>query len=254
MLIDWFTVGAQALNFLVLVWLLKRFLYKPILNAIDAREKRIVAEIADADSQKADAKKEREEFEQKNAEFAKEREALLSKAAEDAKNECDKLLAQARQVADDLGARRKEALVREAENLGKTLVQKVQQEVFAIARKALGDLASIGLEARMAGVFIERLRSLDDSSKNSLAEAIKTATDSGIIRSAVDLDEAVRADLQKAMNETFAREVRIRFETAPDLVAGLEFSVNGQKVAWSIKEYLSALESDFKGVVDGKTA
>ena len=41
MLIDWFTVGAQALNFLILVWLMKRFLYKPILHAIDAREKRI---------------------------------------------------------------------------------------------------------------------------------------------------------------------------------------------------------------------
>ena len=37
MLIDWFTVGAQALNFIILVWLLKRFLYKPILDAIDAR-------------------------------------------------------------------------------------------------------------------------------------------------------------------------------------------------------------------------
>ena len=48
MLIDWFTVGAQALNFLVLVWLMKRFLYKPILNAIDKREKLIAAELADA--------------------------------------------------------------------------------------------------------------------------------------------------------------------------------------------------------------
>ena len=38
MLIDWFTVGAQALNFVILVWLLKHFLYKPILNAIDVRE------------------------------------------------------------------------------------------------------------------------------------------------------------------------------------------------------------------------
>ena len=52
MLIDWFTVGAQALNFLILVWLLKHFLYKPILNAIDAREKRIAAELADADAKK----------------------------------------------------------------------------------------------------------------------------------------------------------------------------------------------------------
>jgi F-type H+-transporting ATPase subunit b len=48
MLIDWFTVVAQVLNFLILVWLLKRFLYRPILNAIDVREKRIAAEVADA--------------------------------------------------------------------------------------------------------------------------------------------------------------------------------------------------------------
>ena len=50
MLIDWFTVAAQALNFLILVWLMKRFLYKPILNAIDAREKLIAKELADADA------------------------------------------------------------------------------------------------------------------------------------------------------------------------------------------------------------
>ena len=48
MLIDWFTIGAQALNFLILVWLLKHFLYQPILNAIDEREKRIAKELADA--------------------------------------------------------------------------------------------------------------------------------------------------------------------------------------------------------------
>ena len=55
MLIDWFTIGAQALNFLILVWLMKRFLYKPILHAIDAREQRIARELAEADKKKADA-------------------------------------------------------------------------------------------------------------------------------------------------------------------------------------------------------
>jgi hypothetical protein len=49
MLIDWFTVGAQIVNFLILVWLLKHFLYKPILNAIDAREKRIAGDGFTAD-------------------------------------------------------------------------------------------------------------------------------------------------------------------------------------------------------------
>jgi F-type H+-transporting ATPase subunit b len=84
-LIDWFTVGAQALNFLILVWLMKRFLYKPVLAAIDVREKRIAKEIADADAKKADAQKEHDEFQHKNEEFDQQRAALLSKATDEAK-------------------------------------------------------------------------------------------------------------------------------------------------------------------------
>ena len=92
MLIDWFTVAAQALNFLILVWLLKRFLYKPILNAIDAREKRIATELADADAKKAEARQERDEFNRKNKEFDKQRTALLTKAEDEATAERQRLL------------------------------------------------------------------------------------------------------------------------------------------------------------------
>ena len=105
MLIDWFTVGAQALNFLILVWLMKRFLYKPILDAIDAREKRIAGELADAAAKKAEARKERDEFQHKNEEFDQQRAALLSKATDEAKAERLRLLDEARKAADALSAK-----------------------------------------------------------------------------------------------------------------------------------------------------
>src|SRR5579871_4525076 len=116
MLIDWFTVGAQALNFLILVWLMKRFLYKPILRAIDEREKRIAAELADADAKKAEAQKERDEFQQKNAEFDQQRATLLSKVTDEANAERQRLLEDARQAADALSAKRREALRRDGNN------------------------------------------------------------------------------------------------------------------------------------------
>ncbi len=81
MLIDWFTVVAQIVNFLVLVWLLKRFLYKPILNAIDAREKRIASQVLKAQETEEVAKKERDAYQQKNEDLEKQKEVLLSKAA-----------------------------------------------------------------------------------------------------------------------------------------------------------------------------
>ena len=69
--INWFTVIAQVINFLILVWLLKRFLYKPVLNAIAEREKKIAAQLSDAEVKKAEAQKERDAFHQKNEAFDK---------------------------------------------------------------------------------------------------------------------------------------------------------------------------------------
>src|ERR1700722_9257186 len=121
MLIDWFTVGAQILNFLILVWLMKRFLYKPILNAIDEREKRIAKELADADAKKTEAQKERDEFQKKDEEVDRQSAALLTKATDEAKAERQRLLDEARKSADALGAKRRESLVTDAQSLNQAL-------------------------------------------------------------------------------------------------------------------------------------
>ena len=245
MLIDWFTVGSQALNFLILVWLLKRFLYKPILQAIDAREKRIAAELADANLKKAEAKKDRDDFQQKNEEFDRQRADLLNKATEEAKAERQRLLDEARKAADAASAKREETLRNDALNLNQAISLRTRQEVFAITRKTLTDLAGTSLEEQIVEVFTRRLRTMDGGAKNSLAEALKTASDPALVRSAFDLPAEQRAAIQKALNENFSADVRIRFEVAPDLIAGIELATNGQKLAWSITDYLASLE---KGV------
>ena len=245
MLIDWFTVGAQALNFIILVWLLKRFLYKPILNAVDARETRIAAELADADAKKAEAQKERDEFLQKSEEFDQQRAALLSKATDELKAERQRLLNDARKAADALGAKRQEALRIDAQNLNQAIRRRTQHEVFAIARKALTDLATASLEERMSDAFTRRLLTIDGKAKEGIAAALGTASEPAVVRSAFDLPEAQRAAIKKALNETFSAEVPVRFETAPDLISGIELTTNGQKIAWSIADYLVSLE---KGV------
>ncbi len=245
MLIDWFTVGAQVLNFLILVWLLKRFLYKPVLAAIDARERRIAAEIADADAKKAEAQKERDEFQRRNLEFDAQRAVLLSRATDEVKAERQRRLDAARQAADDLSSKRQESLRNDAQNLNQSLSRRTQQEVFAIARKVLADLASANLEERLGEVFISRLRAMNGKAKEDLAAALKTASGPALVRSAFDLPAGQRAVIQKALNETFSADIRVRFETTPDLVSGIELTTNGQKVAWSIADYLISLE---KGV------
>src|ERR1700723_3816370 len=108
--IDWFTVIAQAINFLILVWLLKRFLYKPILHAIDEREKGIAMQLAQAEIKKSEAQQERDDFQHKNEAFDQERAVLLKHATDEAKGERHRLLDEARKDADSLRTKRQDAL------------------------------------------------------------------------------------------------------------------------------------------------
>jgi F-type H+-transporting ATPase subunit b len=248
-LIDWFTVGAQAVNFFMLVWLMKRFLYKPILAAVDAREKRIAAEHADADAKKAEAQKEKDDFEKKNKTFDDERAVLMAKAAEEAKAERARLMDEARAAADALSAKRQEGLRNDAKTLNQALRLRTEQEVFAIARKTLADLATTGLEERLGEVFTRRLREMDGPAKEGLGNALKASPDPALIRSAFELPAATRATIQNALNETFAAQIRLRYETASDLVCGIELTAGGQKVAWSIADYLASLEKNVEALL-----
>ncbi|MFT5643049.1 MAG: F-type H+-transporting ATPase subunit b [Janthinobacterium sp.] len=242
MLIDWFTVGAQTLNFLILVWLLKRFLYKPILDAIDGREKSIAKKLTDASEKKAEAVKERAEFEQKNVQFERQRAALLSQATVDAQAERQRLLDAARVAADALRIKQQAALKSEEQGLHDQIVRRTHEEVFAITRKTLLDLAGTTLEERMTEVFVLRLRSLDGAAKDNLVQLLKTASVPVRVRSAFDLPPVQQAALQQALGELLSPDRSIHFETVPGMVSGIELGVNGTKIAWNVTDYLAQME------------
>jgi F-type H+-transporting ATPase subunit b len=243
MLIDWFTVAAQAINFLILVWLMKRYLYRPILHAIDEREKKIAAELADADAKRAEAKQERDEFEHKNEVLDQQRVALLSKATDEAAAERTRLLNEATRAADELAAKRRDALEAEQKDLSDEITRRTHQEVFALTRKTLGDLASVDLEKRMCDVFTDRLRSLNGEVKKELSAATENGNQSTRVRSAFDLPTEQRSQIQTALNETMSADVPIQFDADPDLISGIELTVNGKKMSWSVKGYLEGADA-----------
>jgi F-type H+-transporting ATPase subunit b len=251
MLIDWFTVAAQILNFLILVWLLKRFLYQPILQAIDDREKKIATELKNADDKKAEAQKERDEFKRKNDEFDQQRAKLLIQVTDEVKTERQRLLDEAAKAAEALQAKRLESLRNEEQHLSQAISLRTQKEVFEISRKVLTDLAGISLEERMVEVFIHRLSDLPEEKKRILELAIhpsaKTSPSAVIIQTRFNLSPAQRLSTQEMIKKIFGSDLQFDFKTVPDLMSGIELSTNGQKISWSIEDYMDSLE---KGVAD----
>jgi F-type H+-transporting ATPase subunit b len=254
MLIDWFTVGAQLLNFLILVWLLKRFLYKPVRSAIDARERRIAGELANAASKLTDAQKEHDEFDRKNQAFDAERGALLAKATQQGKDERARLLELARKEADELRVTYASALAADRTLLARQVSRLAQREVFAIARRTLADLASANLEEQMGELFTRRLGAMNVKAKGLLAAALRDSPEPALLRTGFDLPAAQRATLQNALNVAFSADVRVRFVTVPDAVCGIELSANGQKLSWTIGDYLKTLERQLSALVDREGA
>ena len=101
---------------------------------------------------------------------------------------------------------------------------------------------------------MRRLREMDDKAKAGLTEALKTtsASEPALVRSGGNLPAEQRAAIQKAVNETFSADIDLRFMTAPDLIGGIELTANGQKVAWSIADYLASLEKGVNELLQAK--
>jgi len=253
MLIDWFTVIAQAFNFLILVGLLKHFLYKPILKAIDDREKRIASAHAEAAEKKSEAQKEIAEFNLKSKTFDDQRADLLNKARSDAHKELERLLDEAKKSADALSLKRQESLEAENSNLLQEIRRSVQQEVFAISRKVLIDLSGVNLEERMVDIFAQRLHDLNEEQRKQFVSTAQEQIGPALIRTTFDLSSSLCTRVENVVKATLGSQTQVQFQTAPDLVSGIELTKNGKNVAWNVADYLTSLEKSVEVLLKEKS-
>jgi F-type H+-transporting ATPase subunit b len=243
MKIDWFTVIAQVINFLLLVWLLKRFLYKPILQAVDEREKSIAAQLQDAEQKKAVAEQEQQEFSKKNAEFDRQKKSITDQVIADSKAERQRLFDEARQDAQQLRDRLNAASRTNLETISDEIIQRTQDEVFAISKKLLTDLSTLTLEEQIIHVFIDRLQAMTEEEKNSFLQTVTSGASPILIESAFPMTDKQQAAIRQALTALSGSDLSCTFSTDPGVIGGIELRVNGFKLAWSIAEYLKSLRN-----------
>jgi F-type H+-transporting ATPase subunit b len=252
MLIDWFTVGAQAVNFCILVWLLKRFLYKPVLNAIDAREQRLAHASADAERKTGEVQKARDELQAERKAFDDQRGALLAKAGLDAKAQGERLLSSARQAADSVAAKQNAALLAEAAELSDRLARLAAAESLDIARSVLKGLADTDLEERISAVFAQRLRAMNPRTKEAFGVSLKRPDGAPVVASSFELSERDKATLQSAVNETFSADIPLRFAASSQGIAGIELASGGQRLSWTLADYLKTLQEKVAALLESR--
>ncbi len=250
MQIDFFTLGAQLLNFIILAYLLKRFLYRRIIHAMDNRQNLILSQREEAERKKEEAEREAESLRAKHRELEEERGKILDHARRDAEKQSREFLNRARAEVDAERTRWEDALRGNREIFFRDLRKHIGREALHAARAVLRDLSGEDLERSVSESFAGRIRGLDEGKRSELRQSLARAGNEVVIRSAGDLTAEARDVIAGAVREVLATDIALRFEQTGDIIYGIEMRVNGSKLAWSAESYLDDLEDRIGGVYD----
>jgi F-type H+-transporting ATPase subunit b len=234
MTIDWITVSAQIVNFLVLVWLLKRFLYRPVISAMDRREQRIADRLQQAEDRERDADRKAQDFQQRREELDSKREELLQQAREDAESEKQDLLDEARADVEDHRRQWQRQVDDEKQDFLDDLERRAAESLRTVASKAVGELAGAALEEQIIATFLERLKKLDSDTRETLADASGPVQ----IATAFALESSSRGRITRTVHEELTADVEVEYAQSDALLCGIELKRGAHRLGWNLADYL----------------
>lgn len=252
MQIDWFTFVVQIINFMILVWLLQRFLYRPIIRAMNQRKLQIQATLDEAEDKRKEAEQKAAAYQQELEKLEQKKEQMLLKARKTAEIEKEKLLQEVRTEIDKTKSLWYQKIQLEKEEFINSLRRRTSEEIQRILRQTLGDMANVKLEEQMLEVFLQRLRQGEAAKLTEIAEAVAQSNQVIIVSSPFPISPEKRQAIIEVIQGKISPEIEVEFETVADLICGICLRGGGQEIAWSLESYLRTLEENFKAMLEGK--
>lgn len=235
MLIDSFTVFAQIINFLILVALLKHFLYQPIVKAMEERELKIINTVREASLQLENAENQALIYKKKQEELEQKKQAWLLQAKQEVMEEKKILLQQAQQEVEVFKTQWYEQLDGEKRSYLDNLQQQISQQVISTVRHVLEDLAGTELESEIVNMFRQRLQT-------SNLPLLANSDEPLIVKTSFDLTPEQQRKLINTIHKYLIPDVSVKFVNIPELICGIELTNQSYQLAWNLQEYLLGLE------------
>ncbi len=247
MQIDLFTFIAQIINFSILIFLLNIFLFKRIAKAMDERQAKIAKDIAGAEAKNAGAEALFSKNREMNEKISQDTAALMDEAKATALKAKEEYTALSRSEVEAA----KQAWYKELEGQKTSYLDSLRSRtgefMMLAAEKALMDLANEELSQRIAGVFISRLKNLENSKEADIKAKIALLKEPLKVRSSFEILPQVKGQAMQILKDKFAYTGQMDFEVNPE-VCGVELAIGGYRVAWCVKDYLGDLEDELKKV------
>jgi F-type H+-transporting ATPase subunit b len=241
---DPWTLGLQAANFLVLVWLLHRFLYRPVLGIIAARQAAADKLTADVQAEKTAAEALRQSLESQRAAIGEERDTALSQAREAADAEGEAILAKARADAEETRSQAQKAFVRERAEIVGSVGRDAARLAVGIVRRLLQEAPMASVQDRLLDLVCDDVESLPADSKQHIAERVAADEKTLEVVTAAVLDKQAAERFAKRLSAALGAPATPVFRVDPALIAGVEvrFPFTILRRSWS--EDLKRIEAE----------
>jgi F-type H+-transporting ATPase subunit b len=244
--LDWTTFTLEVLNFLVLVWLLKRFFYRPVLNVIEARRAETAKTMADAAAVRSDAQKLQCEYQAHLAKLDREGAAARTRLDEEIASERTRRLeALSAEIAGER-ERRGALAARERGEAREALEREAMTIAARFAARLLDRVAGRELEARLADLALADLDAQDADKLEALRSALREPQAKLQVLSAYALDEARRAAFSRALGQLAGREVAPEFAEDATLKAGVCIMVGSWVLMANLRDELKFFATAFE--------
>lgn len=218
---DWWTLALQTVNALVLIWILARFFFRPVVNIIAKRQEEANKLLADAAAAREKAADARADADKAGAEISAARDRLFAEARSSAQTEKANLLAQSSQEIAKLHSEAEAAIARDRAAAEQAIIARASELSVEIAQRLLGRLPSkVVLSAFLDGLC-GALSALSSEARESLASAAAAGHAIEIV-TAMPLSEEEARHVGDALTAAFGSEPPFAFRTDPALIAGIE--------------------------------
>lgn len=218
MRIDWGTLALQTVNVLVLVWLLSRFLYRPVMDIIARRRNEADRLLADAATSRDRALAAEADVKKKHETLAAEGDRIRNEARDDADKARTELLRQAAEAAARMQNEARMALAHEREATRVVLERQAGELSVTIAHRLLDRLPAATVTASQLEELMQEIAAFPADVRRRMAgsgEALELVT-------AVDIGAAAQERFRDCVATTLGTAPEIRFRNDPTLIAGVE--------------------------------
>jgi len=237
--LDWLTFTLEIINFLVLVWLLKRFLYRPILQTIARRQAAIEQSLSEARAAKTEAQALERQYRDRVADWEREKDKLRVQAVEDVNAERTRLMAVLRGELDQQREKERVLEQRRADDLRHRLEEAALAQGAHFAGRILTRIAAPDLEARIVALVLEDLAKLSEDQLQALKGAAHDEAGAMTVTSAFPLGTAQRDALVHGMADLAKYQIVGEFREDSALLAGVRISIGPWMLRANVRDELA---------------